>query len=149
MSLSFLRLRFVRFVLVGGTGALINLGITFVLTHFVFQRLDLYFYAYLIGTASNLCYNFTLYTISVFKTRETHMARFALFIGYSIAMTAAQAIVVNRVTPLVGLHWYLVVIAAVIIMGACINYFVFKHLLFRSQPRPAETPMAQELKPRS
>lgn len=123
--------RFIRFLIAGGSGALLNIGITFVLTHFVFG-MERYFTAFLIGTAVNVLYNFTLYTLAIFKTKEKHLRRFVVFAVYSVLMTVVQLSLVNYIARLTGPEWYLIVIASVIFVGALFNYVVFKTSIFKT-----------------
>lgn len=124
------RHRFFRFLVVGGSGAALNIGITFLLTHFVLGA-ERYFTAFLVGTIFNFFYSFTFYTVSIFKTRERHAERFVAFSGYGILMTVVQLYLVHQITAFVGATWYLPVIASVIFVGACVNYVVFKSSIFK------------------
>ncbi len=107
------------------------MGITFLLTHFVFGT-ERYFTAFLIGTAVNVLYNFTLYTLAIFKTKGRHLRRFAIFAVYSAIMTVVQLALVNFITRSTGPEFYLVVIAGVIFVGALFNYVVFKTSIFKT-----------------
>ena len=125
--------RYIQFFLVGAGGVLLDLAVSWLLTTFVFG-LERYFTAYLFGIAVNLLWNFTIYTRTIFKTRHYHVRRFAVFLVWSIGMTILQAYVVRFITPLVGLQYYLLVIAGVILFFSFINFFVFKLSIFRERP---------------
>ena len=125
-----IRYRSLHFFVVGSTGVAINLGITWMLTTFVFG-LPNYFFAYLFGIAANLLFNFTLYTISIFKTEANHLRRLAVFVVYSLAMAYVQATVVKFATPAVGLQYYLLVIAATILLFSFVNFLAFKLSIFK------------------
>lgn len=125
-----MRYRFLHFFVVGSTGVVINLGVTWGLTTFVFG-LPNYFFAYLFGIAANLLFNFALYTIHIFKTQANHARRLAVFVIYSLAMTYIQATVVKFTTPIVGLQYYLLVIAATILFFSFVNFLVFKLSIFK------------------
>lgn len=124
------RSRFPQFFIVGVCGVAINLGVTWLLTAFVFG-LSGYFLAYLWGIAANLTFNFILYSI-IFGTKEGHVRRLAIFITYSLVMTFVQANVVRIATPMVGLRFYLFVIASTIFVFAVVNFFVFKLSIFKT-----------------
>ena len=124
------RHRFLRFALVGGTGACIGLGTTWFLTELIFG-LERYFTAYLVGTAVTLIYNLTLYSYAVFGTTRNHARRLIVYLGYILMMIAIQASVVRIITPLIGLEWYLLVITAVVGTFAAFNFLVFKLAIFR------------------
>jgi putative flippase GtrA len=94
--------RYIHFFLIGTSGILLNLLVTWFLTEFVFG-LERYFIAYIIGTAANLLYNFICNTVITFKTRRNHFVRLLRFVVYNLSMAIVQAAVVKYVTPLVGL----------------------------------------------
>ncbi len=121
------------FLIVGGTGVCLNLGTIWVLTHYLIG-LENYFLAYLIGTAINLAYLFTLHTIQTFRTTHDHGKRLVLFVGYHLAMTAIQASIIKTITPLVGLEYYLFVIGAVIGGFSIVTFLVFRFKLFTRGP---------------
>jgi putative flippase GtrA len=134
--LSFLhRTRYAHFFIVGATGVLINLAITALFAELVFGR-EQYFTGYLIGLAANLLYNFGLHTVVTFKTKDRHITRLAIFLAYSLAMSYIQALVVKWLTDLVGVDWYLVVIASVILAFSVVTFVLFKFLLFKTPRTP-------------
>lgn len=124
------RTRFVHFFVVGATGVAINLGVTALLTELFFGR-ENYFTGFVVGIGANLAYNFTLHTIVTFKTTGRHAPRLAIFVIYSLALAYVQAQVVKQITALVGVDWYLVVIASVILVFSVGTFLLFKFLLFR------------------
>ena len=121
---------YLLFFLVGISGVVLNLAITWYLTEFVFGR-ELYFDAYLIGLGVTLCYLFTLHTFITFNTKDKHIRRFVLFITYSLVMSGVQAFLVKTITPIVGIHYYLVVIASIILIFSTVTFLLFKLALFR------------------
>lgn len=122
--------RFTRFLFVGGTGAFLNLALTWFFTTFVFG-IGGYLDAFLIGIAGNIIYNFFLNTIVTFKTTKRHGRRFVGFVLYSLAASALLYHTVKLVTPIFGIEWYLAVITAVILAYAVVNFSFFKYILFR------------------
>lgn len=129
--------RFVHFFAVGVTGVAINLGITAFFTELVFGR-EQYFSAYLIGLTANLLYNFVLHTRVTFKTKGNHARRLAIFMAYSLSLAYIQAQCVKWLTAQVGVDWYLVVIASVILTFSVLTFLLFKFVLFKSAPEDAE-----------
>lgn len=107
----------------------INLFVTWVLTEFVFGT-ERYFTAYLIAVSCNFIYNFILHTVLTFRTKERHIKRFLWFVLYSIGMTALQAWLVSVVTPIVGVEFYLLVIAGIILLFSTVSFIFFKLVLF-------------------
>ncbi len=123
---------YLQFFLVGGGGVILNLGVTWALTTFVFG-LTHYFTAYLIGIGANLVWSFVLYSFAIFKTKSDHVRRLVLFTVYFVVVTWFNTLIVKTITPLVGLRYYLLVIAATIMLLSTINFFVFKLSLFKEQ----------------
>lgn len=122
--------KYLHFFATGASGVALNLGITWFFTTFVFG-LERYFTGYIIGLAANFIYNFILHTKVTFGTKERHLERFMIFVIYGIAITALQAYLVRTITPMVGLEYYLFVIAAVILTLSSITFVFFKFSLFR------------------
>lgn len=126
----FLKFRFIHFLLVGGSGVLINISLTAFFAEVVFGR-ENYFYAYMIGLFSNLTYNFILHTKFTFKTKSKHKRRFISFIIYNLLMSGLQAVIVKSIIDYIGVDYYLFVIAAVIGFFFTINFVVSKFILFK------------------
>lgn len=129
--------RYLHFLVVGVSGVAINLGITAFFAELVFGREE-YFSAYLIGLSANLLYNFILHTAVTFKTKEKHGRRLAVFVAYSLTLAYVQTKVVKWVTDLVGVDWYLVVIASVIFVFSMLTFLLFKFVLFRKKAEDPE-----------
>lgn len=125
----FYRHRLIHFLFTGGTGVLINLAVTAFFAEIIYGR-ENYFVAYLLGLGSNLIYNFTLHTIMTFKTKSNHKKRFSLFAIYSIVMAVFQAMLTKEIVSLVGVDYYLIVIASIILIFSVVTYFFFKLWLF-------------------
>ncbi len=126
------RYRFIHFLVIGGTGVVINLGVTWFLTTFFFGLED-YFTAYICGLIANLLFNFVLYSKVVFGTSRDHTRRLIVFMIYSICMASFQAWLVSVLVPLIGLKFYLIVIAGVIGFFSIVNFFIFKLSLFKER----------------
>lgn len=124
--------RFVHFFVVGSTGVAMNLLITGTLTEFIFGR-EQYFTGYVIGLTANLLYNFVLHTLITFKTKKDHTRRLVIFAVYSLAMVYIQAQVVKAATAVVGVNFYLIVIASVILISSIITFVLFKFVLFKPE----------------
>jgi hypothetical protein len=126
-----------RFLLIGGTGVVGNLAITWFFTEYIFG-LENYFDAYLIGICFNLLWNFALYSLWLFKTKRRHVVRFLVFVGYAVMMTWMNTNIVTTITPLVGLQYYLIVIVGTIFVLSVINFFVFKLSIFKEHDDASE-----------
>lgn len=126
--------RYLHFFAVGATGVALNLAITAFFAEIVFGR-ENYFSAYIIGLAINLLYNFTLHTVMTFKTKTKHLRRLTVFIIYSLVLTYLQAYMVKNIVSFVGVNWYLVVIASVILVFSIVTFLLFKFVLFREDEK--------------
>lgn len=127
-----LRHRFIHFLFVGGGGLAISLGVTWFFTQFLLG-LEKYFTAYLIGTAAALVFNFTMYSLVIFRTSREHARRLFVYFAYILCVILIQAQIVSFITPIVGLSWYLVVIATVIAFFSVVNFLVFKLSIFKER----------------
>ncbi|OGZ07922.1 MAG: hypothetical protein A3C93_04335 [Candidatus Lloydbacteria bacterium RIFCSPHIGHO2_02_FULL_54_17] len=124
--------KYLHFFATGTSGVAINLFVTWLLTTYFFG-LSGYFKAYVVALVINLVYNFTLHTKVTFGTTEGHWQRFIWFVIYSLLLTALQAYIVRTVTPMVGLEYYLFVIAVTILVFSCVTFLFFKFFLFRER----------------
>ncbi len=120
----------IQFLLVGGSGVLLQLIVTWLLTSFVFG-LEKYYIGYTFGLSLNLIYNFILHTFFTFKAKNGHGRRFIGFIVYSLFMAMLQYLIVRGLVYLFGNSWYLVVISGVILICSIITFIIFKFWLFR------------------
>ena len=132
------RVRYLHFFAVGISGVGLNLAITVGLTEFFLGR-ENYFTAYLVGLGANLIYNFVLHTLVTFKTEGSHARRLILFLGYSVLLAYLQTRVVRYLTNLIGVDWYALVIASVILVFSIMTFVLFKFVLFKKIP-PESTP---------
>lgn len=124
--------RFTHFFFVGTAGALLNIGLTWFFVKFFFGT-ERYLDAFIIGIVGNLLFNFTLNSIVTFKTKKQHIPRFVYFVAYSLLMAEVQYYTVKVITSFVGLQWFLLVIAGVILGYAVLNFLVFKYVIFREK----------------
>lgn len=128
----FHKIRFLHFAAVGITGVAINLALTWTFVEFFFGR-EKYFYGYLIGLTANTIYNFTLHTIVTYKTKKNHSKRFLAFVTYTALYTVVQASLVKWLTPIIGIDYYIFVIAFIIACGSIVTFTLFKFWLFKER----------------
>lgn len=122
--------RFLHFLLTGAGGVIFNLSTTWVFTQFVFG-LSHYYYAYMLGVLVNFIFNFTVHTMVTFQTKRGHLRRLIVFTAYSALYVFVLSFLVSHITPIVGVQYYLFVIAGLIMALSIINFFVFKLSVFR------------------
>jgi putative flippase GtrA len=127
-----MRYGYIQFFIVGGSGVVINLGVTWALTTYVYG-LQHYFDAYLFGLAANLVWNFMLYTFAIFKTKGGHARRLIVFTIYFLVVTWFNTLIVRAVTSVIGVQYYLFTIAGTILLLSTMNFFVFKLSLFKQK----------------
>lgn len=130
-----IKYKYAHFFIVGVGGVALALITTWTLVTFVLG-MERYFAAYLVGVGVALAFNFTMYSIIIFRTSRQHAKRFFVFIVYNVIMTAVQAFVVHTVTPIFGVEWYLLVITGVVFVFSFLNFALFKLSLFREYFSP-------------
>lgn len=127
-----IRLRLIQYGLVGVSGALLNVGITWLLTEY-FLGVDRYTIAFGIGIVVNIIYNFVLHTTTVFHTKKNHYKRFIIYAIYSLFMLYLQTTTAKIITNIIGDQYYLLVVGGVILFYALFNFVVFKLFLFKEK----------------
>ena len=125
-----MELKIIHFLFVGGTGVLIQLLLTWSLTHFVFG-LDKYYIGYSFGLGANLIYNFVMHTKVTFEVKDGHFKRLIIFVIYALSMTFFQYKIVRFIVSKVGDEWYLLVISSIILIFSTITFVLFKFWLFK------------------
>ena len=124
--------RYLHFFIVGATGVALNLALTAFFAELVFGRAN-YFDAYLIGLFANLLYNFALHTFVTFKTKGKHLQRLSIFIAYSLLLAYLQAYAIKHLTDWIGINWYIIIIASVILVFSIVTFLLFKFVLFKKE----------------
>ena len=121
--------RFLHYLLVGGSGVLIQLFLTWSLTKFIFG-IDKYYISYSIALLVNLIYSFLLHVEVTFKSQKK-WSYFIIFLLYSLLMTILQFILVRFLVKIFGTSFYLMIISLIILFFSIINFIFFKFKLFR------------------
>lgn len=127
---SFLEWRVARFLISGGTSAVTNLGILFILTHWY----DVwYLYSSIIATSAATIVSFVLQKLWTFQNFST-----AVHTQFPLHVTLALVnIVVNTGILYVLVEyfhiWYLVAQIISGILLAFVNYFTYKTYIFRNE----------------
>jgi putative flippase GtrA len=122
--------QFIRFLLVGGTGTLLNLGLSWLVTSLF--GIEQYVWGIVVGLSVNILYNFALYTHAVFKTQGNHGKRIVIFSAYSVCIAGLYVVLVRAISSLVGTEYYLYVSLVAILFFAVVNYVVLKWSIFRT-----------------
>lgn len=132
-----LKKRFIHFFIIGSSGVILNLLITFLLSEFVFLRENIYLgvkgytISFIFGTACNLIYNFILHTRITFNVKKNHGKRFVIFICYSILMSSFQVWLNKLLVPVFGSEYHIFADAGIILVFSIVTFLLFKLWLFR------------------
>lgn len=124
--------KYIHFFATGLSGVIINLTITWLLTEFYFG-LDNYFYSYLFGLSANIIWNFIIHTQINFKIKTKYLKRFIIFVIYTLILSFIQANLVKLIVPIIGLKYYLLIIASVILFFSFLTFIIFKFWLFKNE----------------
>jgi putative flippase GtrA len=124
---SLLSLRVVRFLISGGTSATTNLSVLFVLTHFFGVW---YLYSSIAAMSVATVTSFVLQKLWTFQNYSTQVhVQFPLHATLALSNIALNTVALYLLVEYVGL-WYLL---AQVLIGACLacmNYLVYKHIIF-------------------
>lgn len=95
--------KYAIFIFGGGLGALLNLSVTYLLVEFLGMW---YIFAYCIGGALSIIFNFTFQRIVTFKIMDDMMKRLGRFIMVSIAISLCMLMSVYILTDILKI-WYI------------------------------------------
>jgi putative flippase GtrA len=121
---------YIKTMAVSGSGALVSILITAGLTEYVFGR-EHYFTAYIIGVAIGVVYAFIMLSKKVFQGDRNHGKRFMWFSLYMALLVVLQTLVVKSLVGMLGVSWYLPVIAGTMLVVSFISFAVYKYFIFR------------------
>lgn len=121
---------FIKFSFSSGLGVFINLLLTFILTEGLFGKQH-YFYAYTIGLTVGLLVQFIMHIKYTFKKSIDIKKKFGQFMSYSVIMTLIQASTVKAISDVLGVDYYIFIIAFVICIFYIINYLVNSKVVFK------------------
>ncbi len=129
VSQSFFSYALLRTLATGGSGALLSILVTYVCVEYLFGK-EGYFTAYLTGVAIGVIYAFGVFAFAVFKTTEHLLRRFVLFALYMALLVVVQSVIVRAVVSVVGVDYYLHVIALTIAALSLVNHLVYSRYIF-------------------
>lgn len=127
-------MRVARFIVSGSLATSANLGALFILTHFF----DIwYLYSSIAATSLALVISFILQKVWTFENAMIEGVSFQVFLFLIVILTGLgiNSVVVYTLVEYAGLHY----LAAQVLSGLCIavmNFFAYKHLVFRRPPVP-------------
>ncbi len=135
--------RYVIFIAGGGVGAVVNWGISFVLTSLFGVY---YLLSFTVAQLANIVVNFTWHRLVTFRVSTRSLTRFARFLTLSIATVILSLVLVYVLKEYImdplgeiilfgyGLN-YLASIVAVTFVVSIINYLVSRAWVFNSAQR--------------
>lgn len=121
--------QYLLFILGGGTGALINISITYTLTEF-FQIW--YLLSFVIGGICNILFNFLFHVKITFQASKDFFTRLMKFFIVSITYGVVSIALVKFLVDTLQLY-YLVAVVSVIGALSIINFLINKHLIFQNK----------------
>ncbi len=121
--------KFVKFLIIGTLGTILNLGVTYLSTEFIFGR-EKYMIGFLLGLFCNIIFNFVNY-FKLFKSKKKVVMRFTIFFSYVALYILLVTNLTKIIVDIVGLNFYMLVIASLTLFFAIINYSVFKLFIFK------------------
>ncbi len=129
-------IKYAKFIFGGGLGLLINIAVTYLLTDVLGIMFRL---SYALGLVVNVIFNFFYHRHITFNKKDKSIKRLYKFIPITLAVTAANYILVLLFTSILVLDWiipffkpYYKYIAIIGITGivSVINYYVNKKMVF-------------------
>lgn len=120
--------RYPHFLIIGGLGYGISIGLTFLFTEYM--RLW-YLLSFIIAALVSLTVSFMLNSAFTFKgyLRKSHSRRYSLYIGFYAVSALVTFTLVYLLTSVFGIH-YLISITAVTLISSFITFIVNKKLIF-------------------
>ena len=119
--------RYLVFITGGGTGMLINLCLTYVLTEYVHLW---YMLSYAIGQTVNLLFNFFYHRHITFTVTSRGKERFGKFILVSVGVILTSWLLVWYITEHIGLY-YILSIVIVAFFVSVIDFLINKMWVFK------------------
>lgn len=124
-------MRIIRFVISGGTATAVNLGILFSLTHF----LDLwYLLSSIVAFVAAFFVSFTLQKLWTFEDTSRHRLESQAFLYLSVILIALgiNTLFIYTLVEYASFHYLLAQLTSGIFI-AFMNYFSYKHIVFREK----------------
>ena len=119
--------RYLVFITGGGTGMLINLCLTYVLTEFVHLW---YMFSYAIGQTVNLLFNFFYHRHITFTVTSRAKERFGKFFLVSLAVISISWLLVLLITEYLNLY-YILSIVIVAFFVSIVDFLINKSWVFK------------------
>ena len=125
-------IRAVKFTLFSASAGLIQIGVTFLLAHFLIPEDELYWIPYLIGLVCSVVYNFTVNRKFTFHSAANVPAAMAKVFAFYCVFTPLSTLWVKYFTE--TLHWNEIVVqAGTMLINFVTEYLFTRFVVFRNQ----------------
>lgn len=126
--ISFQFRQYPHFLIVGGFGYGVNIGLTFLFTEYVHLW---YLLSFIIAACISLTCSFILNSLFTFRgyLRKSHSERYALYTGFYIASALVTFALVYILTSVLGVY-YLLSITVVTFVSSFVTFIVNKRFIF-------------------
>lgn len=119
--------KYVIFMIGGGLGALVNLGIIYVFTDFLGFW---YIFSCFLGAVANIIFNFAYHRRITFGVKDNMQNRFLRFAAINIAVGITSISFIYMLTEWLNI-WYVISAAISAVSIGIVNFFINKNWVFR------------------
>ncbi|MBO4419787.1 MAG: GtrA family protein [Oscillospiraceae bacterium] len=125
-------IRAVKFTLFSASAGLIQIGVTFLIAHFLIPEDELYWIPYLIGLVCSVVYNFTVNRKFTFHSAANVPVAMAKVFAFYCVFTPLSTLWVRYFTE--TLHWNEIVVqAGTMLINFVTEYLFTRFVVFRNQ----------------
>ena len=125
-------IRAVKFTLFSASAGLIQIGVTFLIAHFLIPEDELYWIPYLIGLVCSVVYNFTVNRKFTFHSAANVPVAMAKVFAFYCVFTPLSTLWVRYFTE--TLHWSEIVVqAGTMLINFVTEYLFTRFVVFRNQ----------------
>ena len=125
-------LRAVKFTLFSVSAGIIQIGVTFLIAHFLIPQDELYWIPYLIGLICSVVYNFTVNRKFTFHSAANVPIAMAKVFGFYCVFTPLSTLWVKYFTE--TLHWNEIIVqGGTMLINFVTEYLFTRFVVFRNQ----------------
>jgi putative flippase GtrA len=125
-------LRAVKFTLFSVSAGIVQIGVTFLIAHFLIPQDELYWIPYLIGLICSVVYNFTVNRKFTFHSAANVPVAMAKVFGFYCVFTPLSTLWVKYFTE--TLHWNEIIVqGGTMLINFVTEYLFTRFVVFRNQ----------------
>ena len=125
-------LRAVKFTLFSVSAGIVQIGVTFLIAHFLIPQDELYWIPYLIGLICSVVYNFTVNRKFTFHSAANVPIAMAKVFGFYCVFTPLSTLWVKYFTE--TLHWNEIIVqGGTMLINFVTEYLFTRFVVFRNQ----------------